>query len=127
MSAKQDISKLLDEWMRLTLAEGSSIQTAAWDKMKDIQAEKARLQKLLDKARHHWELEQKNPHHADFPFRTQVSKLLSLEERNQSWLCAQMKRAAEQKQSLNEAFRNLQKIQRSYARKRQVIAWQCLS
>lgn len=127
MSAKQDIGRILEEWLRLTVAEGNSIQSAAWDKMKEIQTEKARLQKQLEKARHHLESDYKNPTEPEFPFRAQVNKLLSLEERNKAWLCEQVKRASEKQQSLHQAYRNLQKIQRSYVRKRPVIEWQCLS
>jgi hypothetical protein len=130
MSARKDMARLLEEWLQLTQAEGAAIQSAAWSAVKEIQARKTELQKSLAEAELNWAAE--NPGDtsgvpAPKPFRTEVGRLISLEARNAELLAAQLRRARAQQEALDQAYRNLRKIQRSYARKPLPTAWQCYS
>jgi hypothetical protein len=61
------------------------------------------------------------------PFRAEIGRLISLEARNAELLAAQMRRARAQQETVDNAWRNLRKIQRSYVRKPAPTAWQCYS
>jgi hypothetical protein len=53
--------------------------------------------------------------------------LLSLEERNRALLAAQFIRAQSEQDSLDQAYRNLRRIQRSYIRRQPATVWHCVS
>jgi hypothetical protein len=127
MSARQDISKLLEQWHQLTQQEGGAIQSASWTRVKRIQSEKARLQKSLAAAQSQWVRQNPGPNPDASPFRAELARLISMEARNAELLAAQVRRAEAQRQSLDHAYRNLRRIQRSYIRKQPPIAWQCYS
>jgi hypothetical protein len=130
MNAESNISKLLAEWLELTKAEGSAIQAAAWPRVSEVQARKAALQKSFTQARDQWNRENPGLPLAEctaHPFRTEVGRLLSLEERNKNWLDAQLNRAREQQDAFDQSHRNLHKVKRSYIRKQPLDAWQCYS
>ena len=116
MSARAELKTLLAQWLELTQAEGGAIRSASWTRVSEIQSQKAALQKSFDHAREKWAVE--NPAGALLnAFQTEISRLLSLEERNKTLLAAQMRRARAEQESLHEARRNLAKIRRSYIRK----------
>ncbi len=130
MSARKDTARLLDQWRELTQAEGAAIQSATWPAVKEIQARKTELQKSLAEAEQNWAAE--NPVDAAGvppakPFRTEVGRLISLEARNAELLAAQLRRARARQEDLEQAYRNLRRIQRSYVRKPLPTAWQCYS
>ncbi len=127
MSARQDISKLLDQWLQLTQAEGGAIQAASWTKVKKIQADKARVQKSLAEAQGEWARQNPGAPPAANPFRADLARLISMETRNAELLAAQIRRAEAERISLDHAYRNLRRIQKSYIRKPQPVAWQCYS
>ncbi len=116
MSARQDIAGLLQQWRRLTEAEGGAIQTAAWAAVKEIEAAKAGLQKELSRAMGKWTEENAGAVLSINPFRAEVDRLISLEMRNREWLAAQQQRAQMEKESSDRALRTLRRVQRSYAR-----------
>lgn len=119
MSARADIGKILAEWRKLTLAEGGAIQAAAWSRVSQIQSRKRALQKTFDAVRDQSESESS--------IRAELGRLLSLEERNRAWLAEQLQRARAEQDSLDQSYRNLRKIQRSYVRKPAPMEWQCIS
>lgn len=116
---------LLEQWLEFTQAEGAAIQSAAWAKLRVIQARKADLKKSLAEAEARWVRE--NSGAVQKPFRAEVSRLISLETRNAELLAAQLRRAQAQQESLNDAGRNLRKIQRSYVPRTLPTAWQSYS
>ena len=120
MSARQEIAKVLEQWLQLSKAEAGAIQSAAWASLKEIQAAKAGLQKQFARAKEKWEAE--NPGEAfsgpdKHPFRAELGRLASLATRNGELLAAQLRRAEAKRESLKEAFRNLRKVQQSYSAK----------
>ena len=129
MNARQEIAKILEQWLQLTKAEAGAIQSAGWPSLKEIQAAKTGLQNQLARAKEKWEAE--NPGEAfsgpdKHPFHSELSRLLSLATRNGELLTAQLRRAHAERESLNEAFRNLRKVQQSYSAKPHG-AWDCYS
>ena len=118
MSARQETARLLEHWLELTQAEANAIQTAAWTVLKEIQAAKAILQRRLSQATEKWEAEHPGAASAGpgkHPFRAELRRLISLETRNGELLAAQLRRAHTERESLNEAVRNLRKVQQSYS------------
>jgi hypothetical protein len=119
MSARQELAVLLEKWFQLSQAEGAAIQAAAWDQVKNIQADKARLRHSLT------EQQQRLPDPNPFP--EQIARLISLETRNSELLAAQLRRAHAEKKSLGQAGKNLRRIQSSYARRQSGTRWNCYS
>lgn len=116
------IAKLLEQWFQLTQDEAVAIQSAAWPTLREIQAAKSLLQTRLGSAREKWESENSAHTHAasvpgKHPFHAELGRLLSMETRNAELLTAQMRRARAERESLNEAARNLRKVQHHYVLK----------
>jgi hypothetical protein len=117
MSAQSEIKSLLKQWFELTQAEGAAIENAAWRTVAEIQARKDALQNSLNEARQKWVSENPglSPNSAAAnPFRAEIARLISLETRNADRLAAQRNKAHERQVALEQSFRNLRKIQRSY-------------
>ncbi len=127
MSAQQDIARLLGEWRELSKAEGAAIQSAQWNTVREVQSRKADLQTSLAAAEAKWVAENSPNASTPKPFRAEVARLISLEERNADLLAAQIRRARAQQETINQSWRNLRKIQRSYVAKSEPTAWQCYS
>jgi hypothetical protein len=125
MNTRDDLSRLLEEWLRLTRAEETAIRSAAWSGLREIQAQKAELQKSIAARGSH--LRRANSGKVVESFRAKAARLISLETRNAALLAAQLGRARSQQESLAHAERNLNKIQSSYARPRSRAAWQSYS
>jgi hypothetical protein len=125
MSARQDITVLLEQWLQLTRAEGVAIEAADWAKVREIQAGKAALHKSLAEVKRRWVRE--NSGESQKSFHAEVGRLISLETRNAERLNLQLRRARAEQDSLNDAVRNLHKIQRSYVRPPSPTAWQSYS
>jgi hypothetical protein len=120
MTAQQEMAGLLEQWLQLTRAEAGAIQYATWPDLRNIQAAKASLQKLLTDAKERWNRE--NPGRAsappdEHPLYTVVCRLLSMETRNAEALAAKLRQANARKESLDEAARNLRNVRQSYASK----------
>jgi hypothetical protein len=129
MSARQAIADLLEKWLQLTQAEAAAIQSETWPSLREIQAAKACLQKRLTQAREKWEAE--NPGKVlagpgKHPFCAELGRLLSLETRNGELLASKLRRAHAERESLNEAARNLRNVRQSYALKPEGV-WNCYS
>lgn len=124
MSAQQETAKILEQWLQLSQAEAHAIQSAAWASLKEIQTAKTRLQEELARARKKWEAE--NPANAlsapgKHPFHAELGRLISMATRNSELLAAQVRRAHAKRESLNEAIRNLRKVQRHYVFKPKAV------
>ncbi|MDB6020634.1 MAG: hypothetical protein JWQ04_491 [Pedosphaera sp.] len=119
MNARQELAGLLDQWLQLTQAEGAAIQAADWAKVREIQTTKARLQPAI--------AETKNKFSGAIPFPAQVGRLLSMETRNSELLAEQVRRVSAEKASLDQAQKNLRRIQRSYVPGTKAAAWNCYS
>jgi hypothetical protein len=120
MAARQEMADLLDQWLQLTHAEAGAIQSAKWPSLKEIQAAKISLQKRLTQTREKWESENSGETLAGLvkhPFRAEIGRLLSLETRNADLLAAKLRKAHAQRESLNEAARNLRNVHQSYVAK----------
>jgi hypothetical protein len=120
MNAQQETAKILEQWLQLSQAEAGAIQRAAWADLKEIQAAKTHLQKDLAQARKKWEAENAGntlSNSGKHPFHAELGRLISLATRNGELLAAQLRRAHAKRDSLNEAIRNLRKVQRSYSAK----------
>lgn len=120
MSARQEMATLLEQWLQLTQAEAGAIESATWPSLREFQAAKACLQRRLTQAREKWEAE--NPgkvlaRPGKHPFHTEIGRLLSLETRNGELLAAELRRVHAQRESLNEAVRNLRNVHQSYVLK----------
>ncbi len=130
MSARKELAGILEQWLQLTRAEGAAIQAALWPAVRRIQARKAALRKsLIEAARTCAEADAAagpgNP--APGPFRTEVGRIISLLTRNGAALTAQLRRARARQESLDQADRNLRRIQRSYVRPQPPTAWHSYS
>jgi hypothetical protein len=116
MSARETITGLLQEWLRLTQSEARAIEAASWRDVSRFQSAKAGLQPLLNRAR--GELIAENPSLAsnagDHPFRAEINHLIALEASNAGLLAEQKRKARSRMQSLVEARRNLGRLRGSY-------------
>jgi hypothetical protein len=118
MSARQEMARLLDQWLQLTQAEAGAIQSASWAALRNIQSAKSLLQKDVARAGEKWQVENPGkplPCGNQHPFRAELSRLLSMATRNGELLVAQLRRARARQESLDNAARNLRKIQRAYS------------
>ncbi|MGP8201486.1 MAG: hypothetical protein ACLQU4_18505 [Limisphaerales bacterium] len=129
MSARKELAGILEEWLQLTRSEGAAIQAAAWPALREIQARKAALRKSFIEAMRACAAEESGGagKFAPRPFRAEASRILSLLTRNGAALAAQLSRAKARRELLNQADRNLRKIQRSYVRLHPSTAWQSYS
>src|SRR5215469_14228742 len=106
MTAQQEMAGLFERWLKLTQAEAGAIENAAWSGLKEIQAAKDTLQKLLSEVKQKWNLE--NPRRAscppeESPFYPVICRLLSMETRNAELLAAKISEAQTEKKSLDDA------------------------
>jgi uncharacterized protein involved in exopolysaccharide biosynthesis len=130
MSARKELAGILEQWLQLTRAEGAAIQASAWPTVRRIQARRAALRKSLTEAARTCAEEDAaagpgNP--APRPFRAEAGRIISLLTRNGAALTAQLSRARARQESLDQANRNLRRIQRSYVRPHPPTAWHSYS
>jgi hypothetical protein len=129
MSARKDMEECFRQWLALTLAEATAIESSAWSRVSEIQAGKAELQKTILVTQDRWAKEV--PHGADSPganpFRVEIGRLISLESRNGELLAAQLRRARVRQETVDQAQRNLNKIRGSYAYRPPAAVLQCYS
>jgi hypothetical protein len=130
MNTPNEMAGILEQWTRLTQAEGTAIQAAAWPALKQIQSQKAGLRKAFSQAAAKFSQEEAaagpgGP--ASKPFRVEVSRLLALVARNGAVLAAQLSRARSRQELLDQANRNLRRIQSSYVRPQRAAAWHSYS
>jgi len=118
MSAHHEVNSLLAQWLQLTQSEADAIQSAAWNRVSDLQTAKASLQSSLTAALQHWTFENGRAElSGDHPFRAQVSRLLSLESRNAQLVATQVRRAHLEMEQRADGLRNLRRLRQSYVHK----------
>jgi hypothetical protein len=117
MGARHDIGSLLEQWRRLTEAEGEAIQATAWATLKEIHTVKVELQKDLTAAIQKWTKAHPDVASSKNPFQAEVSRLISLEARNGEYLAAQYQKAAQNRKMSERALSTLRKVKQSYVRK----------
>jgi hypothetical protein len=125
MSARQDIGRLLEQWLQLTKAEATAIQAADWSAVAKIQTSKAALQKALEAERQGRMLYRRGPE-AD-AIQAKIARLISLESRNAELIAAQQLRARAEQSALEQTRRTLHKVKRSYNHPKSPTEWQCYS
>lgn len=105
-----DLQQICDRWLDLTLAEGRAIEDSQWDRLSDLQREKACLKGL-------WlAMDVPRSHRPAVPgLGERLTELMRLERQNLSTLERRMTALRQDLDRLDESSRNLRRIQRSYA------------
>ena len=115
MDARLELAELLGHWLRLTQAEAKAILSAAWPSVREIQAAKGRLRKPIAELKEAWQAENSGEW-LSAPgmesFRREAGRLVSLETRNGELLASQLQRARRERESLDQALRNLRNVHR---------------
>ena len=118
MSARQQISDLLQQWREISQSECSAIQAGDWTQLRALQAAKDRIQRGLTEARAVWNTEnpaQRLPGPGEHPFAAEVGDLMVLESRKVQLLEARRQKLHERQNLLRQARTNMRKLRRSYA------------
>lgn len=108
MSAREHASGLLQQWLEMTRAEAEAIQSAAWQKLEEIQSRKASLRQPLAEAFQQWKP-------GEIPFRAELGRLIALESRNAQVLTDRLQKTRAEQLALERASQNLRNVRRSYA------------
>jgi hypothetical protein len=130
MSADRDLNEAYREWRRLAEAEGKAIRTCNWSLLSACQKALHGLQKrivfLSEAAKREWSQlgETRLVRHKELE--ATVRKLIELERNNETLLGAVREAAQEKIEQLDQADRNLERIQRSYVHERPA-AWSSFS
>jgi hypothetical protein len=127
MSAQHELAGILQQWLQLTREESAAIQSARWPALTRIQARKAALREALPAAARRSAQEDAAAGPARKSFRAEVGRITSLLTRNSETLAAQLRQVRARQELLDQAKRNLRKIQRSYLRPRHPAAWNSYS
>jgi hypothetical protein len=127
MSARNEFSGILQQWLQLTREEGAAIQSGLWPDVRRIQARKVVLREAFTAAARKCAREDVSGGRTQKPFRAEVGRIISLLTRNGEALAGQLRRVQARRKLLEQAKRNLRRIQRSYLRPRQPTAWHSYS
>lgn len=119
MSAFQELSRLYQEWRRLSEAEGEAIRRHEWPAVEECQEAKYKLRSGITMATELYQSDLAHPGGDplayDRQFRGIVAELIQLEERNGKWLEDQRRQAREQQADLARTTANLRQVRRAYA------------
>ena len=129
MSAREEMAGLLEQWLRISRAEGEAIQEEAWPKLHQIQRQKARLHQPLDLALEKWKMEAPSGTGAEppaFPFCAEVRHLIALETHHAQLVTARQQKNRAHQLHLERATHNLRKVRNSYVPSRSP-AWNSYS
>jgi uncharacterized protein (DUF58 family) len=130
MSAEQALLNAYSEWRRLTEAEGKAIRQRDWNFLLECQSLLKKFQPLITQLTFAARSEWKNSG-ADFltkenKFHVIVSELIELGQRNKALLQTARRAAQAKREELEQAGRNLKRLQFSYASAR-APAWTSFS
>lgn len=118
MSAENDLLQAYREWHRLARAETKAIQTRNWDLLADCQLAIKDFQsivgQLTQQARKEWDGAGCNRAEKERHIQVFVNGLIETTRHNQTLLQAAKTAASDRLEKLNEAGRNLKRLQRSY-------------
>lgn len=130
MNAETALSEAYQEWRRLAETEGEAIRAGDWGLLaasqRALEHLRDRITKLTDAAKTEWAQLGENFSGKEKNFRAVVSELIQLERHNMTLLAAVRQSFELRRAQLNQAGRNLRRIQRSYAPPRPAI-WNSFS
>jgi len=118
MTARQQISDLLQRWREISQSEFAAIQAGDWPQLRNLQAAKETIQQHLTEARDAWNAEnpaQPLPAADENPFAQEVGSLLALETRKVQFLEARRQRLRDRQGMLRQARTNVRRVRSSYA------------
>ena len=125
-----DLTRLLEEWRRLTESEGQAILGDNWNGVAECQARKARLQGevtgVLQIMRATISGPENSPPAPQSQFDSRVRELMGLENRNRDLLAARRAARQVESQRLTRATRDLQRVRGAYGMDRRPC-WQAYS
>ncbi|MEK9136985.1 MAG: hypothetical protein AAB393_07675 [Bacteroidota bacterium] len=118
-SASETLSRLLDEWKKLTEAEKESIALEDWEGLENLQSKKVVFQRLIEDAEHSlFEGEAsscaESKEAAKRHFKRFTEELLQLEEANREFLAQKLATADAQRQRFDKTIRSLRHVQQAY-------------
>ena len=114
MSARQEIQELYEKWVALTEEEGFYIMERDWERVRRAQSGKAQLQVAITEAHGRWRIESPGSDFSESPFRAQIGKLISLENRNAAFLSDVRKQCESERQRLEQSQQNLHRVRKAY-------------
>ena len=119
MNSREQIASLLQEWGRLTEAEGKAIEAGSWNNLANAQADKRSLQGRLSELLANEESFSGGDFKSDF--KLEVRRLLSMEAQNAGLLSKAFEKLREIQGGLEKTARNLRRVQGSYGMKREGV------
>jgi hypothetical protein len=129
MSAESDLLQAYREWHRLARAETKAIQTRNWKLLADCQLAIQDFQKAVTQltlqARQEWASAGQNLPEKEQHIRVFINDLIEITRHNQALLQIAKNTAQERLLELNEAGRNLRRLQRSYGGR--TAAWSAVA
>ena len=130
MNARNELLAVFDQWRQLTETEGDAIKLADWPQVDACQNAKQRLQPLIIRFTGEAQAESArlgvDRSMMEREIRGVVDHLIRLEHRNGEWV-SDCRRAAQGREgNLEQATRNLSRVQKSYAPPRSAV-WQSYS
>ena len=130
MTAERDLNLAYQEWHRLAEAEGEAIRTCDWSLLsacqEALQALQQRTIRLSEAAKREWSRAGMDRPVGIKKLEATVRQLIELEHNNETQLNAVREAAQKKLEQLQQAGRNLKRVQRSYVRERPT-AWTSFS
>jgi hypothetical protein len=130
MSAEQALLNAYSEWRRLAEAEGKAVRMRNWNLLLECQQAIKKIQPLITQlrfaARDEWKNSGADRAAKEDSLRAIVSKLIELGQRNKMLLQTARDAAQAKRQELEQAGRNLKRLQLSYVSARPA-AWTSFS
>jgi hypothetical protein len=130
MSAEQALLNAYSEWRRLAEAEGKAVRMRNWNLLLECQQAIKKIQPLITQlrfaARAEWKNSGADRAAKEENLRTIVSELIELGQRNKMLLQTARDAAQAKRQELEQAGRNLKRLQLSYVSARPA-AWTSFS
>jgi hypothetical protein len=122
MSAEQALLKAYAEWRRLAEAEGRAVRRRDWKFLLECQQALKKIQPLITlltfAARKEWKLSGADCAANEEVLRAVVQDLIELGRRNRKLLQAARESALAKRDQLDQASRNLKRLQTSYLAQR---------
>ena len=118
MSAEQALFDAYREWRRLAKAAQRAISKRDWtflfECQRTIQGIQPIISNLTREARDEWRRQEAAGHHSEARLRAVISELAGVLESNQKLLEAYWAKALSKREKLEQAGRNLKRLQNSY-------------
>ncbi len=125
MNADTQLQDAYQEWRRVAEAEGEAIRTSNWSLVHDCQTALQRLQpriiRCTEEAQQEWTRLGVDRSTKEKDLRSVVTGLIELEWRNNAMLNVLYQTAKSEMNELEQAGKNLRRVQRSYAPARPAV------